>query len=231
VDIAVTFKTGLHNSAGIRSLHFYVGKPGFATASQVSAFAAGVLPTVELVVHSALLPRAKAWLPNGQWTLPLPTCEASPHRLVLKPRGSSSSACIVDRIMNVSDGIRECLSTRAFLNLPIPGPLVRSLLEAEASAPSGGNLQPWRVYALAGQPLQALKKQLIAHPDPDPDPDGEPREYAVYPRELWELLRTRSYECGEDLYAKLGIWRETAMAHSKSWREPVLFGAPVGLLS
>ena len=30
---------------------------------------------------------------------------------------------------------------------------VRELLEAAAQAPSGGNLQPWRVYALAGEPL------------------------------------------------------------------------------
>jgi len=35
--------------------------------------------------------------------------------------------------------------------------VVRDILERAGRAPSGGNLQPWRVDALSGAPLEALK--------------------------------------------------------------------------
>jgi nitroreductase len=55
--------------------------------------------------------------------------------------------------MNVSEAVASRVTIRAFLPKPVPGELVRDILVRAAQAPSGGNLQPWRVYALAGQPL------------------------------------------------------------------------------
>jgi len=126
--------------------------------------------------------------------------------------------------MNVTDAVSARVSIRAFKPDPVPGALVREILEAAARAPSGGNLQPWRVYALAGEPLAALKADVAANPF------GETPEYDVYPPNLWDPLRTRRYECGEDLYATIGIPREDKPARLRQLaRNGELFGAPVGL--
>ena len=42
------------------------------------------------------------------------------------------------------------ISVRAFKPDPVPEATVRRLLEKAARAPSGGNLQPWRVRVLTG---------------------------------------------------------------------------------
>ena len=59
--------------------------------------------------------------------------------------------------MNVTEAVARRISIRAFKPDAPPAALVREILEAAARAPSGGNLQPWRVYALAGAPLADLK--------------------------------------------------------------------------
>ncbi|OYW91069.1 MAG: nitroreductase family protein [Caulobacterales bacterium 32-67-6] len=97
-------------------------------------------------------------------------------------------------------------------------------MEAAARAPSGGNLQPWRVHALTGAPLETLKARVRDNPF------GETPEYDVYPANLWEPLRTRRFQCGEDLYATIGIPREDKPARlAQLAKNGELFGAPVGL--
>ena len=126
--------------------------------------------------------------------------------------------------MDVAEAVRKRFSTRAFKPDPVPGELVRQLIETAAQAPSGGNLQPWRVYALAGAPLAEFKAVVAAHPM------GEPPEYEVYPPNLWEPFRTRRYVCGEDLYASINIPREDRPARLRQLaRNGVFFDAPVGL--
>jgi len=126
--------------------------------------------------------------------------------------------------MNVSQAVAQRISVRAFRPDPVPGALVREILEAAARAPSGGNLQPWRVHALTGAPLEALKARVRENPF------GETPEYDVYPPNLWEPLRTRRFQCGEDLYATIGIPREDKPARlAQLAKNGELFGAPVGL--
>ena len=126
--------------------------------------------------------------------------------------------------MNVSQAVAQRISVRAFRPDPVAGSLVREILEAAARAPSGGNLQPWRVHALTGAPLEALKARVRE------DPFGETPEYDVYPANLWEPLRTRRYQCGEDLYATIGIPRDDKAARlTQLAKNGELFGAPVGL--
>ena len=126
--------------------------------------------------------------------------------------------------MDVAEAVRKRFSTRAFKPDPVPGELVRQLIETAAQAPSGGNLQPWRVYALAGAPLAEFKALVAAHPM------GEPPEYEVYPPNLWEPFRTRRYVCGEDLYASINIPREDRPARLRQLaRNGVFFDAPAGL--
>jgi len=126
--------------------------------------------------------------------------------------------------MNVTQAVAQRVSVRAFKPDPVPGALVREILEAAARSPSGGNLQPWRVHALAGAPLEALKEKVRANPF------GETPEYDVYPPNLWEPFRTRRFQCGEDLYATLGIPREDKAARlTQLAKNGELFGAPAGL--
>jgi nitroreductase len=126
--------------------------------------------------------------------------------------------------MNVTDAVDRRVSVRAFLDKPVPGALVREILVAAQRAPSGGNLQPWKVHALAGAPLEALKAKVAANLG------GETPEYNVYPDNLWDPFRTRRFECGEDLYATLGIPREDKPARLQQlFKNTQFFGAPVGI--
>jgi nitroreductase len=126
--------------------------------------------------------------------------------------------------MNVTEAVDKRVSVRAFLDKPVPGDLVREILEAAHRAPSGGNLQPWRVHAIAGAPLEELKAKVGANLA------GEEPEYDVYPPELWDPFRTRRFQCGEDLYATIGIPREDKPARLRQlFKNTQFFGAPVGL--
>ena len=126
--------------------------------------------------------------------------------------------------MDVSDAVARRISIRAFRPDPVAGELVAEILTRAAQAPSGGNLQPWRVYGLAGEPLAAFKAKVAANPF------GEESEYDVYPPNLWEPFRTRRFQNGEDLYATIGIPREDKPARLRQLaKNGDFFGAPVGL--
>lgn len=126
--------------------------------------------------------------------------------------------------MNVSEAIARRYSVRAFRLDPVSGAVVADILAQAARAPSGGNLQPWRVYALAGEPLAALKADVAANPF------GETPDYDVYPANLWDPFRTRRFQNGEDLYASINLPREDKPARLRQLaRNGELFGAPVGL--
>lgn len=128
----------------------------------------------------------------------------------------------------VTEAVRRRFSARAFLPDPVPGAVVREILETAHRAPSGGNLQPWRVYALAGEPLaefKAVMRTRLAE-----NPRGEGAEYDVYPRELMDKYKTRRFTVGEDLYASIGVERENKAGRLTQFaRNFEFFGAPVGL--
>jgi nitroreductase len=130
--------------------------------------------------------------------------------------------------MDVSEAVRRRSSVRAFRPDPVPLEVVRALVADAAQAPSGGNLQPWRVHALGGERLAAFKA-LIQDKLKD-SPRGEPPEYAVYPEGLVEPYRTRRFQVGEDLYGALGVERENKLGRLMQFaRNFDFFGAPVGL--
>jgi nitroreductase len=128
--------------------------------------------------------------------------------------------------MTVTEAVDRRVSVRAFRHQPVPGALVREILSLAARAPSGGNLQPWKVHALAGEPLAELKRLGAAALA-----SGlETPEYDVYPPNLWDPFRTRRFECGEDLYATINIPREDRAARLAQLANNInFFGAPVGL--
>jgi nitroreductase len=130
--------------------------------------------------------------------------------------------------MSVSEAVATRMSCRAFLNTPVSGQTIREILEAAKQAPSGGNLQPWHVYAVAGGPLNQLRA-IIAAKLPG-QPMGEGSEYNMYPPNLTEPYRSRRFKCGEDLYATIGIARENRAGRLAQFaRNFDFFGAPAAL--
>jgi len=125
--------------------------------------------------------------------------------------------------MDVSESIARRMSVRAFKPEPPPAGMVGEILEAAHRAPSGGNLQPWKVYALSGPVLDEFKALVARSPMETP-------QYDVYPANLWEPFRTRRFECGEDLYAAIDIPREDRPSRLRQLAKNAgFFGAPVGI--
>jgi nitroreductase len=108
--------------------------------------------------------------------------------------------------MDVTTALKTRISTRAFKPDPLPQSLVREILDTARWSPSGGNVQPWKVIAVAGQARQAIVD--LARPTLMANPSGEEGDRPIYPEALWEPHRSYRYKVGEDLYAKLGIPRE-----------------------
>ncbi len=127
--------------------------------------------------------------------------------------------------MKVSDAINSRITTRAFLDEPVSGDLLRAILETAKRAPSGGNLQPWHVWVLGGAEMvrfKAIIKEKIAV-----SPRGEGTEYQIYPPELKEPYKARRFKCGEDMYATINVPREDKFGRLLNFaRNFEFFGAP-----
>jgi len=131
--------------------------------------------------------------------------------------------------MDVFDAVASRYSCRAFLPKPIPKTTVRDIVERAARAPSAGNMQPWRVYAVSGARIDELKS-LMAPRMATELPKGEGTEYTIYPTPLNEIYKTRRYQVGELLYKALGIPREDKTARYGQYAQNYqFFGAPVAL--
>ncbi len=123
--------------------------------------------------------------------------------------------------MNVSDAVRTRLTVRAFLDTPVTDDSLRELLTKAARAPSGGNLQPWRVFVVNGESMGRFQAHLKEAP-----PQKTP-EYQIYPSELKSPYRDSRFKVGEDMYALLGIPREDKQARfAHLARNYEFFGAP-----
>lgn len=125
--------------------------------------------------------------------------------------------------MNVTEAVMSRRSIRAFLERPVDSRVVRELLEKAARAPSGGNVQPWRVFVLNGESM-ARFREFLAHRTAPEKP-----AYQIYPEGLKEPYRSSRFKVGEDMYALLGIPRDDKPARLR-WiaRNFDFFGAPAG---
>ncbi|MEL7156659.1 MAG: nitroreductase [Actinomycetota bacterium] len=122
--------------------------------------------------------------------------------------------------MNVTEAVRRRKSIRSFLPDPIDDAVIAKLLEGAARAPSGGNVQPWRIYVLNGVTMSRFRER-VAESKP-----GKP-EYPVYPENLWEPYRTNRFELGEKMYETMGIGRDDKPArYAHLARNFDFFGAP-----
>ncbi len=125
--------------------------------------------------------------------------------------------------MDVSEAVVRRKSIRQFLPDPVEDDTLRSLLELAARAPSGGNVQPWRIYVLNGDSVTRFREFIADRP-------VEAGEYDIYPANLWEPYRTNRFNLGEQMYATLGIAREDKAGRLEQFaKNDDLFGAPAAL--
>lgn len=119
-------------------------------------------------------------------------------------------------------------SIRAYKTDPVPLDTVRDIIELGRYAPSGSNIQPWRVHVLTGAALKrvgAALQQSFLNDEP------ERRDYRYYTDPVEEPYLARRRQCGWGLYALLGIGRgDHAKSKAYRARNYVFFGAPVGLV-
>jgi nitroreductase len=104
--------------------------------------------------------------------------------------------------MNVVDAVNARLSVRQFLPTAVSDDQLRSLLSDASRSPSGGNVQPWRMYVVNGESLTRMREFLTTQPP------VEESEYEIYPKSISEPYRTNRFTIGEQMYATLGIARE-----------------------
>ena len=127
------------------------------------------------------------------------------------------------------EAVRTRRSVRAFTAEPVARETVEFILEVASRAPSGSNIQPWKVHVVAGAARDALAAELTAaHLEPD-DPQAE-QEYQYYPTRWREPYLARRRKVGWDLYGLVGIAKGDRPAMRRQHaRNFGFFGAPVGL--
>src|SRR3984957_16261510 len=136
--------------------------------------------------------------------------------------------------MDVFEAIYSRRSTRGFHQTPVARQTLERILLAAARAPSGKNMQPWRVYVISGQAKDALVNDARETRAREPQreqtkpPEGE---YEYNPEPLFDPYGTRRRKLGWDLYSLHGVARGDRVA---SWevagRNFEFFGAPVGMI-
>ena len=126
--------------------------------------------------------------------------------------------------MKVSDAVLARRSIRAFTSQPINNKVIKDLLALAARSPSGGNLQPWKIYVVNNQSMKKFIEFQASWDQP------ETPGYAIYPSGLTEPYRTSRYQLGEAMYELLGIPREDKDARLQQvMRNFEFFGAPAAL--
>jgi nitroreductase len=131
--------------------------------------------------------------------------------------------------VNVTEALSHGSSARVFLNRPVAAPMVLEILELASRSPSGGNLQPYKVYAVSGEVKERLCK-LVA----ERSGAGEKTEQAdihSFPSELAEPWRSRRENSDTAVCEAMNISRRDQifdLDHSGAIFS--FFGAPVGLI-
>lgn len=133
--------------------------------------------------------------------------------------------------MDDVDAVRSALTTRrsvrGYLDDPVPHAVLEDILLAAGRAPSGTNIQPWRVWVLEGGAKDALIDRALTEFDA-----GRTEGLGdYYPSEFVEPYLSRRRKVGWDLYGLLGIqkgeWEKSRAYHRRNFE---FFGAPVGLV-
>lgn len=132
--------------------------------------------------------------------------------------------------MHVDQAILTRRSVRAFLPKPVPSEAVARIIETAARAPSGTNIQPWKVYACTGAVRDAIAEETCqAFLTGEPPRDNE---LDAYPSEMAEHFKARRRKVGWDLYSLMGVAKgDREGSRRQHVRNFEFFGAPVALFT
>jgi len=132
---------------------------------------------------------------------------------------------IVDEVM------RGRYSCRAFLPTPVSRSRVEEILSIAARAPSGTNIQPWKVWVLMGDARERVAARMLAAFDDPEEAATHTDPYPYYPRKWLSPYIDRRRKVGMQLYGLLGIRKGDAKRmHEQFARNYRFFDAPVGLI-
>ena len=135
---------------------------------------------------------------------------------------------LVDQVINSRH------SVRAFKTTPIETQTIKDILTVSSRAPSGNNIQPWKVYVVTGQKRETLiEKVCAAQTEIFTNPekaDLYQESFKYYPIKWTSPFIERRRENGWGLYGLLGIQKgEQDKMQQQLLRNYQLFDAPVGL--
>jgi len=134
------------------------------------------------------------------------------------------------RAETIEEALLSRRSLRAFRPDPVPRETIERILALASRAPSGTNVQPWKVHVVAGGVRDRLAQEMHAgfleHGE-----EGWQRTYAYYPTKWRDPYLARRRKLGWDLYGLLGIGKgereKTKLQHARNFK---FFDAPVALV-
>lgn len=130
--------------------------------------------------------------------------------------------------MNLKDIIKSRYSVRSFTKKNVDIEIIKEILQISTCAPSGGNIQPWKVYVVTGNAKEKLIERALSNYN---NGVQEKIEYEIYPNPLDEEYKKRRSECAKDMYAALSIEQDDIESRLTQIRENFkFFGAPVGMI-
>jgi nitroreductase len=131
-------------------------------------------------------------------------------------------------MMTVEEAITGRRSIRAFLPKPVPRELVEKILLIAGRAPSGSNIQPWKVWVLEGKARDDIVREICEGYDAGFEGHWE---YRYYPHDWREPYLARRRACGFGLYNTIGIPRgDKVRMREQHGHNYTFFDAPVGLI-
>jgi nitroreductase len=130
--------------------------------------------------------------------------------------------------LSVFDAIAGRRSVRGFLETYVAEDTIKQILALASRAPSGTNIQPWRVRVLMGAAKQRLSNAVLLEREKGlPEPSAE----YFYPIASIEPYASRRRKLGWDLYSLLGVEKgDFAATRREIDHNFRFFGAPVGMI-
>ena len=130
--------------------------------------------------------------------------------------------------MHVNEAITGRQSIRAFQkDKPVSADIIEDILRTAGRAPSGSNIQPWRVWVATGDKHKEIADACQARHERG---DEGKQEYNYYPVKWREPYIGRRRNTGWGLYGHLGIEKGDKENMSRQHgRNYIFFDAPVSL--
>ena len=126
--------------------------------------------------------------------------------------------------MDVTEAVAARRSVRGFLDREVSPEVLKDLAIRSARAATGGNIQPWHVDIVHCEAMRELKAIMAGKIERR---EKEAPGYDIYPKEMDDRYRQRTFAIGEEMYGRLGIPRDDKRARA-IWfaRNFQFFGAP-----